>query len=229
VRQFETVRIRDRLLKSGGHASLSPRDAYGSLRFGIVEKAEQLRPLAAAGVPLLIVLANPLGADVMLDAHHMLAAMWGNPGYVVSIDASNGRPADGGQAHWRLEEYGAFASSVMKDDKVVGTQMRHPHITAVIVVHERLNSADWREEMMRRHPADDNSFEAATDAALKSARHIDAAVRRGEEPDGAYRWTTVYEVNGAEAVPLPADWFNSPRDERYGYTAGGYGRIWPDS
>jgi hypothetical protein len=35
----------------------------------------------------------------------------------------------------------------------------------------------------------------------------------------------VYEVNGDEAVPLPMDWFDGPRDERHGYTKGGYGPL----
>jgi hypothetical protein len=108
----------------------------------------------------------------------------------------------------------------MEDGTVVGWQDQHPHVTAVVVVHERLHSADWREEMMGRHPAADNGFEAATEAALKAIKDINAAIDRGEEPQGAYRWVTVYEVNGDAAVPLPAGWFDGPRDERYGYTRG---------
>jgi hypothetical protein len=60
--------------------STGPKTAYGPLRLGIIEKGDQLRSLAGAGVPLLIVLANPLNADVMLDPHHVMAAMWGTPG-----------------------------------------------------------------------------------------------------------------------------------------------------
>jgi hypothetical protein len=177
---------------------------------------------------LLVVLANPLNADVMLDAHHVQAAMWGNPGYVIPIDTATGGPAEGQEAYWKLEDYGAFASPVMEDGQIVGWQNRHPHVTAVVVVHERPHSADWREEMMRRHPAADSSFEAATDAALKAIQDINEAIARGEEPEGSYRWASVYEVNGEESVPLPADWFDGPRDERFGYADGGYGRLSPD-
>ena len=40
---------------------------------------------------------------------------------------------------------------------------------------------------------------------------------------------TVYEVNGEQSVPLPPDWFAGPRDVRYGFTEGGYGRLSPES
>lgn len=225
VRQFETTRIRDRLAKSGGLGALSPQEVYGSLRSGMWEKAEQLRPLAGAGVPLIVVLANPLNADVMLDPHHVQAAMWGNPGFVIPIDTTVGVPAEGTKPYMRLEDYGVFASPVFKADKVVGWVNRDPHVSAVVVVHERMHSMDWREEVMHRHPATDNSFEAASEAALKALKEIDAAIARGEEPKGAYQWVTVYDVNGDAAVPLPADWFDGPRDERYGYSDGGYGRL----
>lgn len=94
-----------------------------------------------------------------------------------------------------------------------------------MVVRERQHSSDWREEFMRRHRSPDNSLEAATEAALNAIKEIDAAIERGEEPEGAYQWVSVYEVNGDQAVPLPAGWFDGPRDERYGYSAGGYGRL----
>jgi hypothetical protein len=228
VRQFETTHIRDRLAKSSGYAALSPQEVYGSLRSGMFEKAKQLRPLAGAGVPLLVVLANPLGADVMLDAHHVQAAMWGNPGYVIPIDTTTGGSAEAHEAYWKLEDYGAFASPVIDAGRIVGWENRHPHVTAVVVVHERLHSADWRDEMFQRHPPADNSFEAATDATLEAIKDINGVIARGEEPDGAYRWVTVYELNGEDAVPLPAGWFDGPRDERYGYTNGGYGRLSPE-
>jgi hypothetical protein len=188
----------------------------------------QPQPLAGAGVPLLVVLANPLNADVMLDAHHVQAAMWGNPGYVFPIDTTTGGPAAGHEPFWRLEDYGVFASPVIENDKIVDWENRHPHVSAVLVVSERLNSADWSEEVFRRHPAADNRFEAAHDASLKSLQEINAAIARGEEPEGVYQWVTVYEVNGDQAVPRPGDWFDSRRDVRYGYTEAGYGRLSPE-
>jgi hypothetical protein len=230
VRQFETTRIRDALAKVGGYMTTGPKEAYGSLRLGLIEKAKQLRPFAETDAALLIVVANPLGADVMLDDHHVTPAMFGNPGFVIPIDTSTGGPPEGAQMHWRLEDYGVFTSPVEENGEVVGRENRHPHISAVVVVHERLRSADWRHEIMQRHPAADHSFGAATEAALRAIKEIDSAVARDEEPQGAYQWVTVYEVGSEESVPVPVGWFNGLRDERHGLLAeGGYGRIEPSA
>jgi hypothetical protein len=228
VRQFETTAVTDRLARSGGYASLSEKEVYGALRFGLVEKAEQLRPLANAGVPLVIVLANPLGADVMLDAHHMQAAMWGNPRWVIPIDTATGAAPKGTEPTWQLEDYGVFASPVFVDGKIADWENRNPHISSILVVHEREHSMDWRDEILRRHPATDNSFGAAAAATLGALREVEEAMARGEEPEGSYRWVTRYDVNGDKAIELPPDWFAGPRDELYGYVDGGYGRIWTD-
>jgi hypothetical protein len=227
VRQFETTHLREQLAKSGGRGFLSAKTVYGALRSGIFEKARQLRPLAGAGVPLLVVLANPLGADVMLDAHHVQAAMWGNPGYVFRVDGQTGEPAPEFPPFMRLQDYGVFARPVMDGDRIVGWENRHPHVSAVVVVHERLHSDDWREEIIRRHPAADGSFDAAGEAAFAALKAVEAAASAGEEPEGAYQWVSVYDVNGDKAVPVPPDWFAGRRDERFGYTAGGYGKLTP--
>jgi hypothetical protein len=71
-------------------------------------------------------------------------------------------------------------------------------------------------------------MDAAIEETFKALRQVEAAQERGEEPQGSYRWVSVYEVNGEEAVPLPEGWFAGPRDERYGYSEGGYGRLWPE-
>jgi hypothetical protein len=118
-----------------------------------------------------------------------------------------------------LENYGAFASPVKEGE---GFENRHPHIAAVVVVHERLYSTDWREEILARYRVPNRSMDAAIEAYLEAQREIDAASERGEEPEGSYRWVSVYDVNGDEAVPLPEGWFNGPRDERYGFGEGGY-------
>lgn len=104
VRQFESTRIRDRAGKPGGHSSSSTVARYGVLRSGIWEKAKQLRPFAGLGVPLVVVLANPLGADVWLDEHYVQAAMWGNPAFGFSIDTATGGLAEGRVSGLLLEK-----------------------------------------------------------------------------------------------------------------------------
>ena len=226
VRQFESSVLQNQLSGMGRGGVVAPEKVFGQQRSALWEKATQLRPLAGAGVPLLIVLANALDKLVPLDDFHMQAAMWGNPGFASPIDTTTGGPAEGLEPYFHLENYGAFASPVMQDKKVVGWRNRHPHITAVVVVHERLYSADWREEILARYRAPDRSMDAAIESTFEALREVEAAQQRGEEPQGSYRWVSIYEVNGEEAVPLPPGWFDGPRDERYGFTEGGYGRLW---
>src|SRR4051794_7893285 len=197
VRQFETTALQDHLSKSGRAGVVAPQQLFGPQRFAMWEKAKQLRPLAGAGLPLLIVLANPLGMMVPLDDFHIQAAMWGNPGVAIPIDTTTGGPAEGRDAYFMLENYGAFASPVKEGE---GFANRHPHITAVVVVHERHYSTDWREEILARYRVPNRSMDAAIDAYLEAQREIDAAIERGEEPQGSYRWVSVYEVDGDEAV-----------------------------
>jgi hypothetical protein len=228
VRQFESSVLQNQLSGMGHGGVVGPEKVFGQQRSAMFEKAQQLRPLTGAGVPLLIVLSDPLGKLVPLDDWHVQVAMWGNAAVSIPIDTTTGGPAEGHEPYLQLENYGAFASPVKQGDEIVGWENKHPHITAVVVVHERLRSADWREEILARYRAPDRSMDAAIDTYLEAQREIDAAIAAGEEPEGAYRWVSVYEVNGEYAVPLPAGWFDGPRDERYGFSEGGYGRLSPE-
>lgn len=94
----------------------------------------------------------------------------------------------------------------------------------MLVVSERLHSADWREEVLSRYRVADHSMDAAIDAVFDAHARINAAIAAGEGPrEGAYQRVSVYEADGS-AVPL--DWFDGPRDVRYGFGAeGSYGRL----
>lgn len=226
VRQFETTRIRDALEKAGGRSFLGPKTAYGALRSAIWEKAEQLRLLRGLGVPLIIVLANPLQADVVLDDRHIPAAMFGNPKFGFTIDPTRGGLAEGTKVRLSLEDYGVFRSPIWHGEQLVGWENRHPHVSAVAVVHERLNSADWRDEIMRSIPVSDQTLEAAGKAAVLALRKVKERVAAGEEPSGTYRWVDLYEVDGDQAVAVPVGWFDGIRDRRFGFhDGGGYGRL----
>jgi hypothetical protein len=227
VRHFETTRLRDALDKAGGHSSsLDPRLVYGGLRSGIREKAEQLRPFAELGIPLVIVLANPLGADVMLDSHHVSAAMFGNPSVRFQVDSGAGGLVAGTAMHVALEDYGVFRSPVVHGDQIAGWENRFPYVSAVAVVHQRPYSMDWRDEIIQRIPVADQSIDAASRAALRALKEINAAVAAGEEPDGAYQWLDLYECDGEEAVALPSSWLDGKRDRRFGFLkTGAYGML----
>lgn len=81
---------------------------------------------------------------------------------------------------------------------------------------------------LARYRAPDRSMDAAIEDTFKALREVEAAQERGDEPQGCYLWVSVYEVNGEEAVPLPEGCSAGPRDERFGYSEGGYGRLWPE-
>jgi hypothetical protein len=224
VRQFEGTGLRDALELAGGYLSTGPEVLYKPLRWALVEKAEQLRPLAGAAVPLVIVFANPLGADVILDDHHVAAAMFGNASFRIPIDPVLGGMPEGAQGQRALENYGVFRSPVLRDGQVEHWMNRHPHVSAVAVVHERTHAADWRDEIAGRYRAEDNSTTAAVDAMFEAHQDIAAQVAAGQEPLGAYQWVSVYELDGEEAVP--AHWFNGSRDKRFGFhSKGGYGEL----
>lgn len=210
VRQFTTTRITDELRARGGSGTLDSKLVFGPLRSALVEKALQLRPLANLGMPLVIVVGNPLGADVMLDEMHVRGAMFGNPMWSIPIDRATGGPA--GPAHFGNRDYGAFCSLV--DGEFVNL---HPHVSAVAVAHERLNSRDWRDEILAKHRAPDRSLDAAYDAAFQAIDEINLRIAAGEEPVGAYQWLEVFELDGEEAVPVPRSVFAGERDVRYGF------------
>jgi hypothetical protein len=219
VRQFHTRAISERLRKAGGYTSLPPQMVYGPLRSALWEKADQLAPFADSGIPLIIAVSNPLGADVALDEHHVTAAMFGNPGYVIPIDTSTGGAASGISPHWQYQDYGVFRSPIVESGRIVGWENRHPHVSGVVVIHERLHAMDWREEIMASYRVADNTIAEATRAALEALREIDSRLEAGEEPDGAYQWLEVFELECDEAAPIRNDWFNGPRDKRYGFSA----------
>ena len=175
-------------------------------------------------------LANPLGADIILDEHHVTAAMFGNPSFHIPIDPATGGAPEGAHMQGVLENYGVFRSPVVHDGHIQRWENRNPHISAVAVVHERLYSTDWRQEVVGRHPPANTSMEAAVDAVFEAHQQVAAGIAAGEEPEGGYQWVSLYELDGEDAVPVPADWFDGPRDRRYGFhpDAGAYGRKLPD-
>ena len=91
----------------------------------------------------------------------------------------------------------------------------------------RLVSSNGPTSTPRRRPND--SMEAAVDAVFEAHQQVAAGVAAGEEPEGAYRWVSLYELDGDDAVPVPAQWLDGPRDERYGFhpDTGEYGRRLP--
>jgi hypothetical protein len=78
VKHFTTTREMQRLMASPTHtASFGGRELYGTLQAAIRAGGEQLAPFAALGVPLVVAVTNPLGADVSFDPDDVVSALFG--------------------------------------------------------------------------------------------------------------------------------------------------------
>ena len=212
VKQLETRTLSQRTAGQTGAFFISDKEQFGPLRASIIDKAEQLRPLAGTGTPLVIVLANsPAGSDFALDDEHVLSALWGNPKITFTIDRSTGAAVGGPQN--KLSDYGVLCSR-----QPDGTWANvHPHIAAVVTLHERTLEQDWIGERFRErgHPLPD--LAAALAQAKRRDVEIEEARAAGEIPQGTYQWVEVYDTDGAEADPLPTDLFAGARDRRFGF------------
>jgi hypothetical protein len=216
VKQFETTRIGDRLAGAGGTATLSDREVFGAIRSKVTNTArDQLRQFDSLGLPLAIVLANPLGADVMLDFFHIAHALLGNPKVRMKV-GPDVPPDDPPEAIG--EDYGAFLS-VRADGEIVN---HHPHVSAVMVVHERLNREDWIERILAEEP-DVDEFSGKAEAMLHYLMTVERREAEEGSPKGAYHWVDVYDLAGNPTAPgfsgepLARSLFNGPRDRWFGF------------
>jgi hypothetical protein len=209
VKQFETKRTTERLRDAGGTTFLDAIDVFGPIRSKMTESAEQLRPFAPLGLPLVAVLANPLDADVDLDYEHVAHAILGNPKLRLTI--GHQRPPDTDESIWAAD-YGAFCSMTPE-----GRWVNHsPHVSAVVVVHERTHEQDWSDRTLGFGPR-----------FAYWAKRMRGMPPRDDAPSGSYRWVDVYDLSGNLTPPgfrggaLPRRLFDGPLDVWHGFVAGG--------
>ena len=82
VKQFTTQAIRELGEAAGGPVVVPPRLLYRTIRAQLDSAARQLRPLVDRGLPLVVVLANPSRATVLLEPPTLFHAMYGEGGPV---------------------------------------------------------------------------------------------------------------------------------------------------
>jgi hypothetical protein len=205
VKEFETS-VLDQRLKEAGPRNVVMLDAESELSTtrNKLEKAvkKQLRPYRHLGEPLIVCLANPNGIWVDLDSDDVLAAMNGDPAYVFSVNSETGEAVN--DAHFQLTDNGSFVDS-------------HRYVSAVMTLHRGSLAAEavqrWHDENESRWAGiedPDNRIKARV-AALD-----DDALKQVEALEGDFYFVRVYESRWAalgEAVPVPRDLFNGPRDE----------------
>jgi hypothetical protein len=203
VKQFATTVMRDRLGGIGrGAGMLSSKQVFGTVRNQLDAAARQLKPLGGEQRPLVVVLSNPLHADVRLTPGDVISAMYGNPTVGFTIDNETGELISG-------------SSILAGDDGALSA--KHAYISAVVTLHERDREQDWADETVQR-------FEKAEEFL----RYANDARNRGEVPEGMRRWVHVFHTLSAcegEAVRLPEEFFDGPDDRVWSVSNGAYKEL----
>lgn len=215
VKGFKTSRMHDRLSEMRGGV-LSDDDVFGTARNKIKKATRQLRPYAGRGEALIVALANPRHLYTPTeDARETIAALHGNPAFVVPISTSSGEAVAEGQAI--LDQDGVFGGGL------------HRHVSAVVTLHERTNARDaierWREINAHR-------WEGIADRKERMVAAVEALddddLRAAEAVAGSYHFVRVFETvsaaEGEDAAPAPRDLFDGPRDEFWTVNVG-TGRV----
>jgi hypothetical protein len=194
VKQFETTAMRDRLGGLGrGVGMLGSKHVFGAVRNQLDAAARQLKPLAGGERALVVVLSNPLGADVRLSPQDVVWAMYGNPTVGFAIDSATGE---------LVSPPTNFA------DQDGALTAKHAYISAVATLHERSLEQDWADETAKRFEKDPEGF----------LRYVDQARQRGEVPTGTRQWVHLFHtVSACEegAVRLPDAFFDGPDDRAW--------------
>jgi hypothetical protein len=204
IKGFTTSRMQDRLEGSTGTVILSDRDIYGTPRNKIRKAMRQLRPYAHRGEALVIALANPRRLRTPTeDAQETIVTLHGNRAFVMPISRETGDA--NGEGQWVYDKDGVFGGGL------------HRYISGVITLHERTYAQDaverWHHENRHRWAGIGDRRELGV--AYLQAR--DDALENAEATPGSYRFVRVFETLSAaeakDAVPVPRDLFNGPRDE----------------
>ncbi|MGV9601319.1 hypothetical protein ACWDR1_32135 [Streptosporangium sandarakinum] len=177
------------------------KEALQPIRDKIKEAAKQLKRYKDDGLPLMVILANPMSCPIPFDESSVIAAMYGDIDAVFEITEPG------------AEHEGASWLQAGRNGKLTSD---HHYISAVALLRERPHSAAWAkawfDENRRR-------FDQAQDMI---AAYLQAA-KTENAPQGSEVFLSIIETTGEEAVPLPRDLFNGPLDLRYGPAPDGTG------
>jgi hypothetical protein len=144
-----------------------------------------------------------MGHHVQLNGEHLLAAMYGNPGYAGRFDP----------------EVGKVENFEFQHGRDVRLRNDHLYISAVAALHERplvqevleRFSSDWRRTQPPRSEPPMPHEIVADAEALHAA--WDASEEKANASDGNVYFLEVIRTGSPEAVPLPEGVLNGPRDQ----------------
>lgn len=176
----------------------SAKETLGPIRNQLKSGAGQLKPLAAWGIPLVIVLANPEHAFVHLSVEDVVAAMYGDPTVVIPLDPGSG------------EQVGPDQFVMGRDGKLTGS---HQYISAVAILGTRTRDVDARNEAISEWHEDveGTDFPSLSEKAASLMTRLEGA----DFPDGDDPCLDVIETLSESATRLPDSWFAGPFDTRW--------------
>ncbi len=182
---------------------LSSKEVLGPMRGAVREAARNLKPLAGSPWPLVVVLANPMAFKVFLNMTNLVEAMFGDLGVAGAFNAEKG------QVENMQFEYGRDGR--LRND--------HPYISAVAILHDLELAAEykgkWYEDWKasRERPANP-SYEEIAAEVIAAEEAWQASDARKNIPEGDAHRVEVLTTGSPEAVPLPENVFDGPRDSR---------------
>jgi hypothetical protein len=201
VKEFTTTAITDAL--AGRRVGfLSDRQVFGAVRNQLDAAARQLKPLDGRGLPLVVVLANPHGADVSLRPDDVMAAMYGNPAFSMPI----GPEGVAGEGEYFLNRDGSVTA-------------KHAYLSAVVTLHEWSLDQDWADREFKRFKG------RPLGEWIRWAKGEQEAGRR---PEGTRRFANVFHTASAaagRATPLPDELFDGPQDAIWKVIDGAYVQL----
>jgi len=126
VKHFETRRMKDQLLATPGRAMyFGGPELYAKLQASVRAAAqEQLAPFASVGLPLVVVVTNPMQSDVSFDPDDVVSALFGQ--VELAVD-----PEPGGRIQAVFSEDGAVLTHGA-DGILIN---RLPHLSAVAALY----------------------------------------------------------------------------------------------
>ncbi|MEW2172373.1 hypothetical protein AB0935_20925 [Streptomyces sp. NPDC007027] len=192
VKAFDTFGILERL-EPGQVGARSLKDALKPIRKQIEGAAGQLKGLQGREMPLVVVLDNPVGRPIPMDASMIMSAMYGD--LTVHL---NGDP-------------NGTATSELVAGRNGQLRNYHPYISAVVVIRREDLAAQWAAKWMDDHLAQFPDFRKGDVKPLVEA----FAEAQQYAPEGDVLYVEVFETISEAAVPLPRDVFDGPRDLRW--------------
>ena len=170
--------------------------ALKPIRNKIRDAARQLKEFEETGRPLVVALANPHGAQIILNPWSILAAMKGDLAYTFPVSRTTGGQA--GPGSYVLSRNGKLTND-------------HAYISAVLLIHRYDHAVEWDAAWSagNRHRWEDIDDKRERIRAALEAR---AARDESERPDGYTIAVDAFYWPGATAVPIDTAVFSGDRD-----------------